>query len=96
MPSYKNSMTSQIVFVVVVTIVIMQLYYFFMTQQILDLFNTIVSWFVGAYMQRMTNQVPDKKLNEPESENDNGSTAVLEDNTQAQQEELDFISQKLW
>lgn len=52
MPSYKNSMTSQIVFMLAVAIVIMQLWNFYNTGEILDLFNTLVSWFIGAYLQR--------------------------------------------
>ena len=80
MPSYKNSMTSQIVFIVVIAIVAMQLYFFFKTNQILDLFNTIVSWFVGAYLQRNLNQVPELTANEPTSIKDNDSKPLLHDN----------------
>jgi len=79
MPSYKNSMTSQIVFIVVITIVVMQLYYFYLTREVLDLFNTIVSWFVGAYMQRQMNILPDSKSNEPESEKVDDSKPSLHD-----------------
>lgn len=79
MPSYRNSMTSQIVMIVVIAIVIMQLYYFYQTSQVMDLFNTIVSGFVGAYLQRNLNQVPDNKLNEPENINVEGNKPNLHD-----------------
>ena len=73
-------MTSQIVFIVVIAIVAMQLYLFFQTNQILDLFNTIVSWFVGAYLQRNLNQVPEWTANEPTNTKDNDIKPLLHDN----------------
>ena len=79
MPSYMKSMTSQIVMIVVITVVVMQLYYFYQTSQVMDLFNTIVSGFIGAYLQKNLNQVPDNKLNEPNDILSNVSKPNLHD-----------------
>lgn len=52
MPSYKTSMTSQLVLLVSITIVIMQIYNFIQTKEILDIFNTLSSMVLWAYFQR--------------------------------------------
>ena len=52
MPSYKTSMTSQLVLLVSVTIVLMQVYNFIQTREILDIFNSLASMVLWAYFQR--------------------------------------------
>lgn len=70
MPSYKNSMMSQIVIWTCSAIVLMQLYQFYLNQEILTIFELLFNWTVLLYVKSNagSNQVPDKKLNEPESE----------------------------
>lgn len=59
MPSYKTSMTSQLVLLVSVTIVLMQVYNFIQTREILDIFNSLASMVLWAYFQRnMTPENP--------------------------------------
>lgn len=45
-------MTSMIVFMLAIAVTIMGLYSFYKTGEVLDIFNTLVSAFVGAYLQR--------------------------------------------
>ncbi len=52
MPSWKNSMLSQIVMLTIATIVAMQIYYFYKTQQILELFNTLASMVIWWYLSK--------------------------------------------
>lgn len=61
MPSYKKSMTSQLVLMVAIAITIMQLYKFYLSWEILDIFNTLSSMVLWAYFRGMLNEVPDKK-----------------------------------
>lgn len=56
-PSYYSSMTSQIVFLLVVVIAWLQLIHYAKTGEIMELFNTIVSGFVGAYLQKSIGKV---------------------------------------
>lgn len=50
--SRKSSLTSQIVWLLVICIIIMQLRNFYVNGEILELFNSMVSAFVWAYLQR--------------------------------------------
>lgn len=68
MPSYMKSMTSQLVLMVAIAITLMQLYKFFISWEVLDIFNSLSSMVLGAYFRGVVSEVPDKKLNEPESE----------------------------
>lgn len=52
MPSWKNSMLSQIVMLTVMSIIWMQIYYFYQTSQILELFNTLASMVIGGYLSK--------------------------------------------
>lgn len=52
MASYQTSMTSQIVFILVIVVVILQLWNFIYTKEIMEIFNSLVSAFIGAYLQR--------------------------------------------
>lgn len=78
MPSYMRSMTSQLVLMVAIAITLMQLYKFFISWEVLDIFNSLSSMVLGAYFRGVISEVPDKKLNEPESENDNDRKPILD------------------
>lgn len=65
MPSYKTSMTSQLVLLVSVTIVLMQVYNFIQTREILDIFNSLASMVLWAYFQR--NMTPENPKPTPQT-----------------------------
>lgn len=68
MPSYKSSMTSQLVLLVSITIVLMQVYNFIQTREILDIFNSLASMVLWAYFQRNMNDKPTQTVENLQSE----------------------------
>jgi len=64
MPSYRNSLLSQMVLLVAVSIIGMQIYWFIKTGSILELFNSLASMVFWAYFQRANTSLVTSKSNE--------------------------------
>lgn len=54
-----------IVFMLAIAVTVMGLYSFYKTGEVLDIFNTLVSAFVGAYLQRSIGNKTDLKIETP-------------------------------
>ena len=78
LPSFLWSMTSMIVLMLAICVMVIGLMNFWRTGEVLEIFNSLVSGFVGAYLQRsMTNKQPDGKIDEPTEEKP--SAPVIDD-----------------
>lgn len=69
LPSFFTSMTSLIVMLLAICVMVMGLMNFWRTGEVLDIFNSLVSAFVGAYLQRSISnntESPIAKSIEPE------------------------------